>query len=136
MITENWEQFYAERDPAVCWEITENKIRARLNRLCPQKEFKVKEIKDPWISNEILEEIKDKDRLLFTARRTKKEEDWVLARQARNRVGCMIVQARADFLRVQARADFLRAAKRPGGGPEKVLEIDQNNSTREKDGNW
>ena len=103
MINENWEQFYAETEPAACWDILESKIRGHLDRICPQKEFKVKEVKDPWISNEILEEIKDKDRLLFRARRTKKVEDWVLARQARNRVGGMIVRAKADFLKEQQR---------------------------------
>ena len=42
---------------------------------------------DPWISNELLEEIKDKNRQLKRAKRTRLPEDWLEAKRARNEVG-------------------------------------------------
>ena len=97
----DWDQFYNSRDANLCWEIMENKIREELNIVCPQKNFKVKEVVEQWVTNEILEEIKDKDRLLKMAKRTKNEADWTRARMARNRVGRLVENARADYLKEQ-----------------------------------
>ena len=60
--------------------------------------FNVWEVREPWVTNEILEEINDKDRLLKTARRTGKKEDWEHAKRDRKRVGRQVEQARDDFL--------------------------------------
>ena len=49
----------------------------------------------------MLEEIKDKDLLLRIARRNGREEDWTEAKLARNRVGRLVEQTKADFLREQ-----------------------------------
>ena len=64
----NWEEFYESRDPVLCWEVIENRIRGFLNRVAPQKDFVVKEVREPWVTNEILEEIKDKDKALRDAK--------------------------------------------------------------------
>ena len=97
----NWDQFYNLRDPNLCWDIMENKIRMELNEVCPQKRYRVKEVVEQWVTNEILEEIKDKDGLLRRAKRTRDEGDWARAKLARNRVGRLVENARADYLREQ-----------------------------------
>ena len=48
--------------------------------MCPLKTFKIKQKKDPWITSELLELIKDKDYALKCAKRTKNSDDWVRAR--------------------------------------------------------
>ena len=101
LLIDNWDQFYELDDPSKCWDIIEEKIRAYLDITCPQKMFKVNEIRDPWVTNEVLEEIKDKDSLLKIARRSGKPEDWAEAKLARNRVGRLIEQVKADFLKEQ-----------------------------------
>ena len=101
LLDENWDQFYGSEDPELCWDILESKIRLYLDKTCIQKLFRVNEIRDPWVTNEILEEIKDKDSLLRIAKRTGKPEDWVGAKLARNRVGRLVEQAKADFLKEQ-----------------------------------
>ena len=85
----------------MCWNIIETKIRSYLDRACPQKLFKVKEVREPWITNELLEEVKDKDSLLRIAKRSGKVEDWVTAKLARNRVCRLVEQVKADFLKEQ-----------------------------------
>ena len=69
-----------------------------LDRNCPSKKFKVKEVRDPWITQELIEEIKDKDRAMREAKRSGRAEDWVVARHERNRVGRLVEQAKAEFL--------------------------------------
>ena len=101
LIDENWDSFYDSNSPSDCWDIMEGKIRLIINRMCPLKTFSVKEVREPWITNELLEEIKDKDRALKTAKHTKKPDDMRVAREARNRVGRLVGGARADFLKEQ-----------------------------------
>ena len=72
-----------------------------LNPMCPLKTFKVSEAREPWITNEALEAIRDKDKLLETAKRTKSARDWELARRARNTVGRDIENLKVDFLKNQ-----------------------------------
>ena len=101
VIRDNRQSFYDSADPAECWEIMEEKIRLHLNSMCPQKTFRVKEVDEPWVTNEILEEIKDKDRAMKKAKRTGLSADFKEARAMRNRIGRMIEQVKADFLKEQ-----------------------------------
>ena len=55
--------------------------------MCPMKTFKVAKFKEVWMTNEAIETIRDKERALSKARRTRKAEDWVRAQEMINRVG-------------------------------------------------
>ena len=101
MINHNWEEFFRGSDPNVLWQFIHEAIRAYIDPMCPMKEFKVLKAREPWITNEILEAIKDKDRLLNKARRTKSEADWYIAKAARNRVGRDVELLRIDYLKDQ-----------------------------------
>ena len=72
-----------------------------MDESCPTKTFRVRESRETWVTNELLEEIKDKDRALRTAKRMGKELDWAQAKLARNRVRRQVEQARADFWKDQ-----------------------------------
>ena len=99
MISKDWEGFYNIQHPNLGWEVIENAIRAELDVTCPLKTFKVQEIKEAWVTDELLEEIKDKDRLLNIAKKFNREEDWVLARRERNRVSKLVRGAKAEFVK-------------------------------------
>ena len=76
-------------------------ILENIEEMCPVKTFKVAEFKEVWMTNETIEAIKDKERALSKARRTRKVEDWVRAKEMRNRVGRDIENLRADYLKIQ-----------------------------------
>ena len=97
----DWENFFVSRDPDTLWGISENFILEELELMCPIKSFKVAVIREPWLTDEALEAIKDKDRLLKRAKKTRKEEDWAEAKMARNRVGRDLEMLRVDFLKQQ-----------------------------------
>ena len=59
------------------------------------------EAKEPWVTNEILEAIRDKDNLLGKAKRTRSEQDWVQAKKARNEVGRAVQNLKIDYLKTQ-----------------------------------
>ena len=103
VINADWASFYASTDPSLCWDIMEGIIRDLVDKICPVKTFKVSASSDPWITNELLEEIRDKDLALKKARKTGKEEHWLVARNERNRVGRLVELARKDFFSEQER---------------------------------
>ena len=103
LIETDWEEFYASGDPNKCWDLMEGAIRINLDRTCPTRKFRVREIRDLWITDEILEEIKDKDIYVKTAKRSGKAEDWDIAKRERNRVGKLVKGAKADFVKEQQR---------------------------------
>ena len=59
------------------------------------------EAREPWITNEALEAIRDKDKLMKKARKTKSVPHWEQARRGRNEVGRMIQNLKADYLKDQ-----------------------------------
>ena len=101
LLDSNWEEFDAVEDPNRLWELMENKILEVIEGMCPIKKFRVTEGREPWLTNEALEAIKDKDRILRRAKRSGKEADWVEAKRVRNRVGRDLELLRADFLKQQ-----------------------------------
>ena len=103
LINSNWNDFYSSVDPNICWNIMENIIRTEIDNMCPIKIFKVSKSRDPWISNEILEEIRDKDNALRRARRTSNAEHYNFAKSERNRVGKLVDKARANFFEDEER---------------------------------
>ena len=61
--------------------------------------FNIKKITDPWITDEILEVLFEKDRLLNKAKRTKTDDDWTAAILARNEANLLIRNSKADFIK-------------------------------------
>ena len=101
LVDHNWDEFYRMNNPNILWQYMQGVILRLINPMCPVKTFKVFKARNPWITNEALEAIRDKDCLLNRAKKTGKEEDWTRARQSRNTVGRDIKLLRIDFLKTQ-----------------------------------
>ena len=68
----NWDAFFQMEDPNDLWQYMYRTILDYIDPMCPTKSFKVYSAREPWVTIEALELIKDKDRLLNKAKRTKK----------------------------------------------------------------
>ena len=79
--TANWQNFFQIAEVNDMWLFMKNVILHSINGMCPIKDFKVSNVKDPRISNELPEMIKDKDRALKKAKRPSRETDWTNARR-------------------------------------------------------
>ena len=95
---QHWGNYNQLDDPNQMWDIMLENITKSLDEICPQKTFKIKKYKEPWINQELLEIIKDKDALLKKAKRTKLQGDWTAARRARNDCLAKIRKAKSDFI--------------------------------------
>ena len=99
--TLDWAPFYELEDPNELWDFMEREILYQANAFCPMKKLRVNAQREAWITNEAIEAIRDKDRVLRKAKKTGKAEDWEAARRTRNRVGRDLENLRADFLKRQ-----------------------------------
>ena len=97
----NWNAFFQMGDPNDLRQYLYKTILKYIDPMCPTKSFKVFSAREPWITNEALELIKDKDRLLKKAKRSKKPEDWEQARLSRNSVGRRLTLLKSEFLKDQ-----------------------------------
>ena len=95
----DWLKFYQCDNPNIAWGIIENNILKVINAMCPIQTFYIKNLKDPWITQEILEGIKDKDRLLSKAKHSDNQDDWVVARRRRNEVKQIVKNAKSEFIK-------------------------------------
>ena len=77
-----------------------------IDRLCPLKKFRVRCSDKPWFTNELLEQIKDKDRALKKAKKTGKSEDWKVARRLRNDCLKEVRSAKSNFIREELNTNW------------------------------
>ena len=95
----NWEPFENSITVTEKWDVFENIIKDNIDRMCPLKHFKINQKKEPWITNELIEIIKDKDLLLKRARKRKDPELWKEAKRLRNQCTARLRNARAEFVK-------------------------------------
>ena len=101
IINENWENFENSNTVDGKWEQIERIIRKTIDEMCtcPLKTFKIKQVKEPWISNRLIELIKDKDSALKRAKKKKDPQLWNEAKHQRNNCIKRLRTARADFIK-------------------------------------
>ncbi len=69
-----------------------------MNVVAPEKEIKIKNRTDPWINNEILQKIENRDKLLKRLTRHRDDADLRLEyNRVRNKLARDIVAARAEY---------------------------------------
>ena len=96
---QDWGNFDQLNDPNRLWDLMLLNVSDSLDNICPLKNFKIKKYKEPWLSQELLELIKDKDIYLKKAKRTKLPNDWEIGRRYRNDCLAKIRKAKADFVK-------------------------------------
>ena len=69
----NWDVFEDENGPEILWKTMVTNMTECIDVMCPLKNFRVKKSEKPWFTNELLEQIKDKDRALKRAKKNWQE---------------------------------------------------------------
>ena len=105
LLDEDWNDFDSQEDVNIAWNIMYQVIRRNIDAMCPMKIFRISSSKSPWISNDLLEIIQDKNSHLDRAKRTKRPEDLQLARQMRNECNLLVKRAKARYIQEQAEQD-------------------------------
>ena len=92
---------FANLDVDSCWNYLLENIMDILENLCPEKNFKFAKSRPNLLTNDLINLMKERDRLLKIYQRTKQESDKKEMRKIRNLVNISIKNARADFVKDQ-----------------------------------
>ena len=90
----DWSEFYKENCVDIQWEIYYTKLLNVMDEMCPYRNFTVKRPREEWVTDDLLAEIADKDRLLARSRKTKNANDKQIAIDTRKRVSISIKSTR------------------------------------------
>ena len=88
-----------ENDPSICWNYLLDDITRLANDITPRKDYKIRQERPSWLTNDLLNIQNDRDYFYKKAKRTKKPEDWAVARRHRNSVNTAIRTAKSTFIR-------------------------------------
>ena len=66
----DWESFYAIDEPNAAWEYMLDQFTPLVNEMCPIRDYSIKNYRPDWVTNELLEQIKDRDYFFCKARET------------------------------------------------------------------
>ena len=95
----DWKNFENSIDPAILWECFSTNIVKVLDIICPIKTLQVVDVRPEWLTNELLIQMRQRDKAFKKARRTKKGTDWNFARTLRNRLCMDIKSAKANTIK-------------------------------------
>ena len=101
LMDEDWDFVYGICPFDDVWDSFFKKVEKILDNYCPLKKFKFRHDKPEWMTNELVEFIKDRDAALNRATKTKKQEDKKIARNIRNFTNNMVRNAKASFIKEQ-----------------------------------
>lgn len=76
-------------------------ITSCADKFCPYKTFNDRVALSPWMSQDLLELIKDRDRLYKLAKSTGAAADWINSRKARNKCNAGVKHAKDTFVKQQ-----------------------------------
>ena len=94
----DWNGYYDIEDPEDAWFFIKEKAEIILNDMCPLMEFHIKNYRPDWMSDELIEQIKDRDYFYRKAKSSGNEDAWNIAKYLRNATNSNIRQAKRDFV--------------------------------------
>ena len=92
------DNYYKLSNSNEAWAFIKETVTQVLNKMCPLKLFHIKNYRPDWMTNELIEQIKDRDYFYRKAKSTRDVDDWRIARFLRNRTNSNIRQAKRDFV--------------------------------------
>ena len=97
----NWAPFYGMDNVDEAWDVLLAVILREADKKCPIKTFKIHNYRPPWMVDELLEQVKDRDYFYKKAKKSRNEDDWNIAKFLRNLTNKNIRKSKADFIKDQ-----------------------------------
>ena len=94
----DWNVYWSLTNPNDCWLFLYNNINLCLDTMCPVRKRKNRINNNPWLSDEILECIHEKNRAWKKAKRTHNPDDIIVAKRLRNNSKAIVRRAKGDFV--------------------------------------
>ena len=94
----DWAGYYDIEDPTQSWEFVHQHITSILDEMCPVKTFHIKNYRPEWMTNELIEMIKDRDYFYKKAKRSGDTDAWNIAKFLRNVTNSYIRSSKREFV--------------------------------------
>ena len=98
LLEAKWEDFYNIQDPNEAWLFIKHNVEKALDIMCPMRTFHIKNYRPEWMTNELIEQIKDRDYFFQKAKKSGDEDAWNIAKYLRNTTNSNIRQAKREFV--------------------------------------
>ena len=98
LVNLDWNHFYQAQSVNDKWDILYEQIEKEVNDQCPIKKFKFAASKPPYLTQDLIEQIKNRDYFYKKAKRLKNEDDWNIAVHLRNQTNRNIRRAKSDYI--------------------------------------
>ena len=72
----NWDDVLQETDVETAYKLCFSKFNTTLNRYAPLRKRRVKQKETPWMNSEILNKIRERDRMKMQAKKSGSEDQW------------------------------------------------------------
>ena len=99
ILNENWDLFYELENPIELWNFIIKTIELHIDVMCPIKFMKFRTNSPPWITQEIIESMNDRNDLYKQAKTYFIPANIRLAHQARNRTAKLIQSSKAEYIK-------------------------------------
>ena len=96
---EDWVPFYQLTDPSELWDFIVSIIKKHLDVMCPLKYIRVRTDSPPWINQDVIELINDRNISYRKARTSGCLDDLRNARLLRNRTNVFIRNSKASYIK-------------------------------------
>ena len=107
----DWLKFYEIKEVNKAWNFLLSQITEILDKMCPIRSFRIKNYRPDWMTDELIEQIKDRDYFYRKAKKTGNEDAWNIAKHLRNTTNSNIRLAKRDFILNQLRLHDNNAKK-------------------------
>ena len=94
----DWGDFYRMENVNDKWALMHDKIRSELDAQCPLKQFRKRIVRPPYLTDSLLEQIKDRDYYYKKAKKHGIDNDWEIAKYLRNQTNKNIRKAKAEYV--------------------------------------
>ena len=96
---DNWDRFFELYNPTDLWNFILKIIENHVNVMCPIKFMRIRTNSPPWITQDVIEAINDRNSLYTQFKNTRNPIDLSLARRARNRVNKLMQFSKAGYIK-------------------------------------
>lgn len=94
LVNYDWSELFEIECPNQAWLLLYGVILEFANKHCPFRQFTSKRELPEWLTNEILEFLKERDHKYKVAKRSADPHDWSVLKKLRNKCNCLIANAK------------------------------------------
>lgn len=93
----DWTPIYSSNNVNKAWNLFKNILLNTINIHAPIVKKRIKGKRCPWLTADIRTQMSNRDKILRKARKTKKDSDWLIYKQLKNRCNNMVKHAKRKY---------------------------------------